>query len=112
MLISLRNRFCRPLAARGDVRRQDPQGRETRRPTGRTGDEIRDDGESEDRQGDRRRSAVITARARRRGGRMKREFMATLDGAAAWACRRRDRLPVIGFSSPAAPNDKPAGRSL
>jgi hypothetical protein len=56
-------------------------------PTG----EIRDDGESEDRQGDRRRSAVIIARPRRRGGRMKREFMAKLDGAAAWPCSRRDR---------------------
>ena len=67
----LRAGFCRPVPARGRLRRSHPQGREARRPAGAGADQVRAGDQPQDRQDARPRSAAIAARPRRRDDRMR-----------------------------------------
>jgi hypothetical protein len=63
--LRIRRALPRALPQRRDLRRQDPERRETRRRSHRTGDEVRDGRQSEDREGVRPRCAADPARRRR-----------------------------------------------
>ncbi len=76
----LRPELSRLLPAHGDLRRQDPEGRQARRPARRAADEVRVRRQPEDGEGARPCRAAVGAAARRRGDSMiaRRSVLATM----------------------------------
>jgi putative ABC transport system substrate-binding protein len=89
----------RRFSPRGHVRGQNYQGRETRGPSGRTADQVRDGGEHEDRPSTRRQDSRLDHGARGEGDRV--------------STRRRIVLAIgaCAFTAPFAINAQPARRT-
>src|SRR5262249_36505806 len=95
--------LSRAVSARRLFRRQDPQRRQAGRSAGRTGDQVRDHRQSQDRERAGHQVTNVDSAARRPGDRMNRREFITYSACSVFAplaARAQPALPVVGFLNP------------